>query len=51
MREDFNEVLLSLQATLGLFSSDMNTYMEDNSLSTDEKNNIISYKTFHFSIF
>lgn len=45
MREDFNEVLLSLQATLGLFSSDMNTYMEDNSLSTDEKNNIISYKT------
>lgn len=45
MREDFNEVLLSLQATLGLFSSDMNAYMEDNSLSTDEKNNIISYKT------
>ena len=33
MRENFNEVLLSLQATLGLFSSDMNTYMEDNSLS------------------
>ena len=45
MREDFNEVLLSLQATLGLFSSDMNTYMENNSLSDDEKNNIISYKT------
>ena len=45
MREDFNEVLLSLQATLGLFSSDMNTYMEDNSLSSNEKNNIISYKT------
>ena len=45
MREDFNEVLLSLQATLGLFSSDMNTYMEDNSLSADEKNNITAYKT------
>ena len=45
MREDFNEVLLSLQATLGLFSSDMNAYMEDNSLSTNEKNNITSYKT------
>jgi hypothetical protein len=44
MRENFNEVLLSLQATLGLFSSDMNTYMEDNSLSTDEKNNITAYK-------
>lgn len=45
MREDFNGVLLSLQATLGLFSSDMNTYMEDNSLSTNEKNNITAYKT------
>lgn len=45
MREDFNDVLLSLQATLGLFSSDMNTYMENNSLSSDEKNDIISYKT------
>ena len=45
IRENFNEVLLSLQATLGLFSSDMNTYMEDNSLSTNEKNNITAYKT------
>ena len=45
MRESFNEVLLSLQATLGLFSSDMNTYMEDNKLTTDEKNNINAYKT------
>ena len=45
MREDFSASLLSLQATLGLFSSDMNTYMEDNKLTTEEKNKINAYKS------
>ena len=45
MREDFSASLLSLQATLGLFSSDMNTYMEDNELTTEEKNKINAYKS------
>ena len=45
MREDFCASLLSLQATLGLFSSDMNTYMEDNKLTTEEKNKINAYKS------
>ena len=45
MREGFSASLLSLQATLGLFSSDMNTYMEDNKLTTEEKNKINAYKS------
>lgn len=45
MRENFSTSLLSLQTTLGLFSSDMNTYMEDNKLTTEEKNKIEAYKS------
>ena len=36
LRDNISKALLSLQSTLGLFSSDMNTYMEDNRLAVVE---------------
>lgn len=44
LRDNTNMSLLKLQSSLGLFNSDMNTYMEDNKLSDEERNNIKSYK-------
>ena len=44
LRDDISSAILALQSTLGLFSSDMSKYMEDNRLSDVEKNEINSYK-------
>ncbi len=44
LRDDISSAILSLQSTLGLFSSDMNKYMEDNRLSDAEKEEITNYK-------
>lgn len=44
LRDDISSAILSLQSTLGLFSSDMNKYMEDNRLSDTEKEEITNYK-------
>lgn len=44
LREDTNIALLGLQSTLGIFSSDMNNFMEDNKLSDEESNQINAYK-------
>lgn len=44
LREDTNIALLGLQSTLGIFSSDMNNFMEDNKLSDEESNQIDAYK-------
>lgn len=44
LRDDISSAILSLQSTLGLFSSDMNKYMEDNRLSDIEKEEITNYK-------
>ena len=43
LRDNISKALLSLQSTLGLFSSDMNTYMEDNRLADVEKEEITTY--------
>lgn len=43
LRDNISKALLSLQSTLGLFSSDMNTYMEDNRLADVEKEEITAY--------
>ena len=44
LRDDISSAILSLQSTLGLFSSDMSKYMEDNRLSDIEKEEIANYK-------
>lgn len=44
LRDDISSAILSLQSTLGLFSSDMSKYMEDNKLSDMEKEEITNYK-------
>ena len=44
LRDDISVAILSLQATLGTFSSDMNTFMEDNKLTNAEKQEINAYK-------
>lgn len=44
LRDDISSAILALQSTLGLFSSDMSKYMEDNRLSDVEKKEINSYK-------
>ena len=44
LRDDISSAILSLQSTLGLFSSDMSKYMEDNKLSDIEKEKITNYK-------
>ena len=44
LRDDISSAILALQSTLGLFSSDMNKYMEDNRLSDTEKEEITNYK-------
>ena len=44
LRDDISSAILSLQSTLGLFSSDMSKYMEDNRLSDVEKEEITNYK-------
>lgn len=43
LRDNISKALLSLQSTLGLFSSDMNAYMEDNRLTDVEKEEITVY--------
>ena len=44
LRENTTMAILSIQSTLGLFSSDMNTYMKDNRLSNAETDEINAYK-------
>ena len=44
LRDDISSAILALQSTLGLFSSDMNKYMENNRLSDIEKEEITNYK-------
>lgn len=44
LRDDISSAILALQSTLGLFSSDMNKYMENNKLSDIEKEEIANYK-------
>lgn len=44
LRDDISSAILRLQSTLGLFSSDMSKYMEDNKLSDIEKEEITNYK-------
>ena len=44
LRDDISSAILALQSTLGLFSSDMNKYMENNKLSDIEKEEITNYK-------
>lgn len=44
LREDTIVALLQFQSTLGIFGSDMNTYMEDNDLTSGEKEAIELYK-------
>ena len=44
LRENTTMAILSIQSTLGLFSSDMNTYMKDNRLSSAETDEINAYK-------
>ena len=43
LRDNISKALLSLQSTLGLFSSNMNTYMEDNRLTDVEKEELTTY--------
>ena len=45
LRDGFTDAILGLQSVLGLFSSDMNVYMEDNRLTSEEKDSINVYKT------
>lgn len=44
LRDNISIATLSLQSVLGIFASDMNTYMEDNKLSESEKEEIAVYK-------
>ena len=44
LRDDISVAMLSLQSTLGSFSTDMYTFMEDNKLSKVEKQEIDVYK-------
>lgn len=44
LRDDISVAMLKLQSTLGSFSSDMNTFMEDNRLSEVEKREVDVYK-------
>ena len=44
LRDDISVAILSLQATLGSFSTDIYTFMEDNKLSNVEKQEIDIYK-------
>lgn len=44
LRDDISSAILALQSTLGLFSSDINKYMENNKLSDIEKEEITNYK-------
>jgi hypothetical protein len=43
LRDNISKALLSLQSVIGIFSSDMNKYMEDNRLSDIERSEITSY--------
>lgn len=43
LRDNISKALLSLQSVIGIFSSDMNEYMEDNRLSDVERSEITSY--------
>lgn len=42
-RDNISKALLSLQSVIGIFSSDMNEYMEDNRLSDVERSEITNY--------
>ena len=44
LRDNISVEILKLQSTLGSFSSDMNTFMEDNKLSEVEKREVNVYK-------
>lgn len=44
LRDNISSAILGLQSTIGIFSSDMNSYMEDNRLSDVEKEEITNYK-------
>ena len=44
LRDDISVAMLKLQSTLGSFSADMNTFMEDNRLSEVEKREVNVYK-------
>lgn len=44
LRDNISSAILGLQSTIGIFSSDMNSYMEDNRLSDVEKEEISNYK-------
>lgn len=44
LRDDISVAILKLQSTLGSFSSDINTFMEDNKLSEIEKQEVDIYK-------
>lgn len=44
LRDNISVAILKLQSTLGSFSSDMNTFMEDNKLSEVEKREVNVYK-------
>ena len=43
LRDNISKALLSLQSVIGIFSSDMNKYMEDNRLSDIERSEITNY--------
>ena len=43
LRDNVSKALLSLQSVIGIFSADMNSYMEDNRLSDIERDEIASY--------
>ena len=45
LRDGFTDAMLGLQSVLGLFSSDMKVYMENNRLTSEEKDSINVYKT------
>lgn len=44
LRDNISSAILNLQSVIGLFSSDMNSYMKDNRLSEVEKEEINIYK-------
>ena len=43
LRDNVSKALLSLQSVIGIFSADINSYMEDNRLSDIERDGIASY--------
>ena len=45
LRDGFTDAMLGLQSVLGLFLSDMKVYMENNRLTSEEKDSINVYKT------